>query len=421
MEKYVFYILLPFNILIYICSFILIMKRKNYSSISIRSPTLLVANNIGGFIMSTIIIIYYNFATKQSPVFYYIPFGFYLAEFLMIVSFIMRYRRIDMCCKIYESEQIDKNEFNKRRYLYGEKYYVKILLITFTLFLIIMILIWVITRNYENTIPEFLYKREDSDNKLRMIFYICFHFIMMLVLIHFCIIMIHRENQQKTLLEIVGFTLCWFILFNGMTALDKFLKKTDNKYETLVLTISLVSLYFCLFINGYMPIIMSFFSKSVIGYHFNPQLMNNLYLFLSNEECYGCFNEYLKDDEISSFYLLVYTHIMTFKLQFLNEDSMVNLYQEAKDIHMKYFIEPNLNKFSENVVEAMKDLNVESITEEGTNAEMFDSALKFVFEELSKKFVEFKSTEIFEALEKNIAIQSYIQCKMSNTGLINKY
>ena len=50
-------VLLIINIILYGASCFLIMRKSNFTCISIRSPKLLILNNIGNFFMSIIIII----------------------------------------------------------------------------------------------------------------------------------------------------------------------------------------------------------------------------------------------------------------------------------------------------------------------------------------------------------------------------
>ncbi len=53
--------------------------------------------------------------------------------------------------------------------------------------------------------------------------------------------------------------------------------------------------------------------------------------------------------------------------------------------------------------------------------EIFDDALKYCYEKLAEKFIEFRKTNSFQNLYEELAYNSYIQCKMSNTGLLNKF
>ena len=52
---------------------------------------------------------------------------------------------------------------------------------------------------------------------------------------------------------------------------------------------------------------------------------------------------------------------------------------------------------------------------------MFDDALCYTYEKLEKMFRQYNKTEEYQILIDNLNLNSYIQCKMCNTGLINKY
>lgn len=442
MEGIILIILFILIAILYFPCFYLIFKRKEYSCISIRSPILLVANNFGGFLMNIFLLAYFlNYSNlknnekdgeiKKSR-FYDVPFAFYLSEIIMITSFIMRCQRIVACCQITESEQSDKDQFAKKRHLYGEKYYVKLLGVCCLLLMLIFVIIFACT-SLKGAVPNFLTpSREKEDFRLGL--FLIFHFMIIMVLIQYCYLMIVNPVKQKIIIETVLFTILFFLYTNAIAAIDvlkyEFHEVTvsnetqyhiDEKYQEISFAVTFIFLLCSLFLNGYFPVILSYCYRTSIAYHFNPQLMNNLYLFLSNEECYGTFSEYIKDDEEACFFLRVYTHIMKFKLEFLNEELIANCVEEAKDIMNAYFNGPSLSYFDAPTIEKINLIKNEVIGEDNTNCEMFDTALKYSFEKLSNRFLDFKNTVSFDILKKSIATQSYIQCKMSNTGLINKF
>ncbi|MCQ2821589.1 MAG: hypothetical protein MJ252_30390 [archaeon] len=433
-DQTIYIILLIFNVVIYLACCYLIIKRKEYSCISIRSPTLLLFNNIGGFLVTTtLIVVYLNSEMNGDKNFFRIPVIYYIAETLMMGSFFMRCQRILACCQITDNEQYDKDEFSKKRYLYGEKRYVRLLGFAVILIAIVVIVLMVI--KYDCSVPNMIFNDENEEKEngtcseeFRLAFFIVYHFVILIGLITYTYFLIINEAKQKILFEAIGFTICIFLFMNGQTALDVFTDIKDSSqelsesYKRNSLIVCLIIFYLCLGLNGYFPVTLSYCYKTSIAYHFNPQLMNNLYLFLSNEECYGTFSEYIKDDEETSFYLRVYTHIMKFKLEFLNGEDPENCSEEAKEILETYFKGNKFSgKFDTATQEKINSLSNEDINRENTKAEMFDLALKYSFEQLSNKFLDFKNTVQFEILRKNLAMQSYIQCKMSNTGLINKY
>ena len=118
-------ILLIFNILIYGFCCLMILNRKKYTCISIRTPTLLLTNNLAGFFLSTIIIINEIFNTS---VLYYLNLFYYLFQTMMTISFIMRCQRIIAYCGIKNDEREVIQIFYDKRYLFQEIYYVKAML-----------------------------------------------------------------------------------------------------------------------------------------------------------------------------------------------------------------------------------------------------------------------------------------------------
>ena len=151
--------------------------------------------------------------------------------------------------------------------------------------------------------------------------------------------------------------------------------------------------------------------------------MNNLYLFLSNEICYKEFSNYLSTLQGNgSYYLKLYIQIMNYKLGFkLNVDNEQG-YQEALAIRDAYFSNANMdNILSKNVVDKVKKECEGLVNNNHFTEGMFDDALQYCFTELGKLFNEFRKTDKFKELYEEFYITSYIQCKMCNVGLINKF
>ena len=109
---------IPFgiNILLYGICCLFILKRKNYSIISIRSPTLLLGTNIGNFLIGFVLILFKITGKNFFSSFYY------LFRVMMIVSVFLRYERIILCCSINKNDQFDKKQFYKKRKIYIEKF-----------------------------------------------------------------------------------------------------------------------------------------------------------------------------------------------------------------------------------------------------------------------------------------------------------
>lgn len=113
---------------------------------------------------------------------------------------------------------------------------------------------------------------------------------------------------------------------------------------------------------------------------------------------------------------------MKYKLSFvLNVSKDIGL-SDANEIYNTYFIENSrYENHIDNLVLNKVRNECQKLEQNTFTSELFDDALQFVFNELNRKYVVFHKTEEFNKLYKKIKLESYIQCKMCNTGLINKY
>ena len=427
------WILFGINFLVYGLCCILIIKRKNYTSISIRSPTLLLGTILSNFFMNIIIIFYKIFENNNISSFYY------LFRFMMILSMILRYERILICCKITkinkEEEELDRKQFTEKKFLYKEKFFVRLLLAAFTLFLIVMIIIKLVGIKGVEGVEFFytfnyIYKfKEDNFSlfKSQMLGWVIWNFIEQMVMITYIIRTFSKSIKEKIKIEILSFFFLWYIYSFICTLINYFGNKNKSKEESmnfLIIILSICFHYICLIINGYFPIFLSYHYKTAISYHFSTKLMNNLYLFLTNEECYDALSNYLlkMNNTKGLFYLQLYTHIMKYKLGFvlnINRDSGLN---EANDILNTYFGENSRyeSQLDNNLLKKVrKDCQI--IANNTFTPEMFDEALQFVFNELNTIYSQFRNTKEYRQLYNKLKLDSYIQCKMCNTGLINKY
>ena len=225
--------------------------------------------------------------------------------------------------------------------------------------------------------------------------------------------------KQKIKFEIISFLIFWFIYWNLINWIY-FSKddKENKKFYSFI--ISLVILYICLFLNGLFPIILSFSYTKSIPYLFHPNLMNDLYLFLTNEECYNAYSDFLyKKYKEDLFYLNIYSHILKYKLLFFSNESNDMINDELNEIYHKYFEKNDLEtKFSKDIISDIRR-NYENVFAQKN--EIFDSAFIMCFKQLGIRFSEFKNTKEFQNLYEYLNLLSYIQCKMSNIGLINKF
>ena len=422
---------IPFgiNFALYGVCCVLILKRKNLSMISVRSPTLLLSTIVGNFLMSLVIIL--SQITENLK--YITPF-YYLFRLMMVVSIFLRNERIILCCGINTNDTADMKQFYDKRYLYIEKYYARILIGFFAVFLIGTIVILSIGKPY----LEIFYIDRDRDSEILIVklwIWIIWNFLEEFILLTYLFRLYDIISpKQFVKFELYSYLIVW-VIYNNFSLLFYFLADDNDKKLTLDI-VSLAVLYICLILDGIMPVTMSFFSsKALLNYHFTFKLMNNLYLFLTDETCYKSFNNYLinkynesklnkeKEKENNGYYYLkLYTHIMKYKLDFVLNMDPEQLFNEAVIIYNTFFLDDeNAMKLENPVVVRKVKAECNILNSRNYNNSLFDEALSYIFEELTKLFNEFTKSREYSELYAEITLSSYIRCKMYNTGLINKY
>ena len=414
-------ILLIFNVLLYGFCCMLIIKKSSFTCISIRSPKLLLLNNIGNLFMSIIIIItnFFENGEKGKKI---VSIFYYLTNFLIMIPFCLRFHRITKCCEIQKDERADLQQLYQKRYLYEEGFYLKLTLIIMGIFTLILIISDAAIKFDDSFTANFLFaKRENLKNAKTMI-WLVINFIEHLILLTYAYKICVNQLKQKLRFEIISFFIIWFLYSNVAYSLEKSASENNKDYNLLIIIISLVVCYLFLFLNSILPILISCSYKYSTGYHFTPKLMNNLYLFLSNERCYKEFSNYLNRlPGNGSTYLRIYIQIMNYKLGFKLKVDNETGFQEACLIRDVYFRNDNMNEIlSKDVVDKVKS-ECEGINNNHFTEGMFDEALTYCFNELGKLFNEFRKTDKFKELYEEFYMNSYIQCKMVNVGLVNKF
>ena len=416
-------ILLIFNILLYGACCFLLMKRSTFTCISIRSPKLLILNNIGNLFMSLIIIInkffeVNNDGKKIVSIFYY------LTNFLMIIPFCLRFQRIVKCCEIKKDERADLQELYSKRYLYQENYYIKFTLIVFSILTLILIISDVVIKFKDTFSANFLFESKDNNLKVaKSILWQAINFVEHIILLTYAYKISVNQLKQKLRFEIISFFVIWFLYSNVVTILEIIAERTRSDLYNYMVYISLGVCYLFLIINSIVPILISCSYRYSTVYHFTPKLMNNLYLFLSNESCYKEFSDYLNSiNGNGSTYLAIYTQIMNYKLGFILKVDNDQGFLEASQIRNTYFTNANMDGlFPKEIVDKIKK-ECEGLDNNNHFTDgMFDEALQYSFNELGKLFNEFRRTDKFKELYEEFYLTSYIQCKMCNVGLINKF
>lgn len=399
--------------------------------ISVRSPTLLLGTIIGNFLMSLVIIVSQLIEIKKdknSGIF--ITSFYYLFRLMMIVSIFLRNERIILCCGINTNDTTDMKQFYDKRYLFVEKFYVRILLGFLAIFFIGTIVILIIGEPY---LEIFYIDRGEELNEVKTWIWIIWNFMEEFILLTYLFrIYDIISPKQFVKFELYSYLIVW-VVYNNFSLIFYFWIKDSNKKATMDI-VSLAVLYACLILDGIMPVVMSFIvSKTLLNYHFTFKLMNNLYLFLTDETCYNSFNNYLInkykeakinkeiDGKYGAFYLKLYTHIMKYKLDFVLNKDAEQLFNEAVLIYNTFFLDDsNAIKLDPIVVRKVKaECNI--LNSRNYNNNLFDEALSYIYAELTKLFGEFVKSREYSELYAEITLSSYIRCKMYNTGLINKF
>ena len=202
------WIFFVFNLIIYGLTCFMTIKRKTFTSISIRSPTLSIIAILGNFFLGEIIILYKIFNINA-----FSPFYFFFRT-MMIISLILRYERILKCCNTYKnSEREDEKYFTKKRYLYQEKYYFKILMICLIILAVLMLILFFI--NIDNVGVFFRFnlifnfeeiKDPNSINsiyKMNTALWVCWNFLEHGILISYIFRTFSQNIKEKIKLEIL--------------------------------------------------------------------------------------------------------------------------------------------------------------------------------------------------------------------------
>lgn len=298
---------------------------------------------------------------------------------------------------------------------------------------------------------------ETTQDKLNSAEWIILNFIEHITLITYSYFLTINPIKQLIKLELYAFFGVWIIYPNFMRFAQFYLQENkpnliDNSHWTSYVCVFF--LYLCLVINGLIPILTSFLAEKKLNYHFIPKLANNLYLFLSNEVCFFSFYEFVLNSEAENierfsinsrmpleanlspannfkakglFFLGLYTDIMKFKLSYSLEPDDNKVLANARVVY-EYFSNANteirgskLEKFFEVEIINKTKSHCLILNQGKFEYEMFDDALAITFKNLYEMFLVYRRSEEFQILVDNLMLNSYIQCKMYNTGLISNF
>ena len=404
---------------VYVLTIFLILKRKRFTALSIRSPLLLITNNISGCLCAIITMIELTNNDNGHQLINFVSSLYWLFQFLFVLSVILRCQRISTCLKMNSSILQDEKDSGDKKKL-KEKYFFRILAISSVIFLIILIILFIIFQKHPFTMNQFYLNNGKRENyKLsRSNFYIIFTGIENLVLMYYAYKIFTFDVQEKLKFEILATEICLFV-YSFILGLDN--SDYIRLKKVFFVVISLIIFYICLILNGIFPVVLTYIKGLDVSYVFNPQLMNDLFLFLSNEQCYGAFYEYLGNNERNKFYLKVYTNIMSFRMEFMNEEEDNDKVELANNI--KRELQSQINTVEEDLHSIIAEINetYKEINESNCTAEMFDNVLKNVFIRLTDLFNGFKKETVYQRVGEALRIDAHIYSKMCNSGLVNKY
>ena len=410
----VWIIIIIVNVIIYgLCGF-LIIKKKSLTAISIRSPTLILGSILSNLIMSLALILPKLVDSSFITIFYYI------FRLMMTISIFLRFERI-LACFRYNKDKFNTNEnmekFANKRYLLQEKFYVKIFIGVFVvIFIIILILELLKVRCFE--LFSYSYNKNMNDFKSQMFIWTILNFLENAAFMTY-IFRLYEKRLRFILKKELYLLFAILFIYSNFVCLYNIFENYNDELFTLV---SLSTLYILLLLNGFLPVFASFWYKNILNYQITPKLMNNLYLFLTNKKCYRKFYNYLMKAGDNSIYMLkLYTHIMKYKLDLAIKKNKEQGLREAKDIYYKYFEnEGYLLYVTQDIIIKIQN-KCEILRSNNYKEDLFDDGLEYAYNQLTVKFGEFIKSEDFKELNDDIELDSIVQCKMQNTGLINKF
>ena len=403
------------NLIPFVLFILLVVKQRNKPSISIRSPKLLISENIGVYLISAIFI-FSSFGENKNLNKILYSF-YYVSQGITIISFYMRCQRILFCYKVKYDDRDNLDIFQKKHFYYSENYYFLLMIIFLGIFLFFF-LIYSLINDDSITIP--FIEDNTKQNEIDIYCWLILNFIEMFLLITLIYRFIINTIQFNLIFESITFSILWFLYFNIIYYPQNkiFSKFGFEVNKNTLITISLIFLYLNLILTGYFPIILSYYQKTVINYFLQKDCLNNLYSFLCNEECYTIFYNYLykkKPEDI--FYLDLYSHIMLYRFHFTNEENKQTQITEGQFIYNKYFTNDYNDKLSEIINEIQSNYDDDDFN---PKIETFDPALSLAYKKLADDFILFKRSIFFDNLKDKVVVTSNIYCKMINLGLIEK-
>ena len=408
-----------FFLFFYLLLFLILSKKKKQCFIIFNSYYLLLSTLISSLVCN-IILLYSDDAhmNKNYPTIFI--FAFYFSSLTFFISYSLRIiKMIQSMNLVITLTNATKNRarifYSKRYSLMDNLYFKFFAFISFVTFVILIIHLY---RNYEkyNFIPFYTHSISQIDIKIiRQWVWIKFFESFILVTIIFKLIAI--PNIQKQIKIILCLQIIIYLAHTQLLFFANMKFKFSNNalyYMNFLFSMTQISLVIIY------PSVKSKKENILITTLFNPRLVSDFYLFISDEICYYAFSNYLSNSETDKFLLKLYIEIMKFKFKYTLEAQYNNVVYEAKKLYNKYFGESSReNKYLSEEILANVRKSCQMIDKGKCDYEMFDSILVSVYGTLCTKFSGFKITDEYKLLVNNLNMNSYIQYKILDTPSIN--
>ena len=412
-----------FSLIIFAIIFRLFFKKRNHCFIKFNSFILLLIIMISLYIMNIIII--YSDREKiiktTYPKIFIISYqisstAFYLAFVLRMGKII---QSINLTNDLMNSNRKKASIFYSKRFSLMDNFYFKLFGFFFIIFGIILIIIFY--NNIENynfipyltEIPGEIVKEKISILKFHAVIIFLKSFIILTLLYN----VIFLTNIKKYIKAILSFENLLYLLYFQLIFFTNIFTNQKTFLPQLIFYLFEISQIILLII---VPFYMNRADTMLITTVFNPKLISDFYLFVSDEICFYSFSNFLNSSEIDKFLLQLYIEIMKFKFKYSLEAEYSNVVYEAKKIYNKYFGKESktYNYLNNDILNNVRK-SCEMIDKGQCNYEMFDSLLVNVYEILRRKFYDFQKTDDYNILVQNINMNSYIQYKVLHFPNIN--
>ena len=398
-------------------------KKRNHCFLKFNSVVLISIMFLSLYIINLIIIFFFKFQIiKLSyPKFFVLLYNILSTSFFL--AFILRMGKIIQSINLtYTLMNCNKKKaslFYSKRYSLMDNFYFKIfgfLLIIFSIIFFIKFYNNIDNYNfipYLTEIPGEL--NEDKINILKFNAWIIF--IKSLIIITILYNLIFFTSLKKNIKIMLSFENLIYLLYFQFIYFSNIFSANGTLIPHIIYYFFE---FFQILLFLILPLYLNRKDNLLISTAFNPKLISDFYLFVSDEICYYSFSNYLNNSEIDKFLLQLYIEIMKFKFKYSLEADYNNVVYEAKRIYNKYFEKNSKanNFLNKDILNNIRK-SCEMINKGQCNYEMFDNLLVNVYDLLKEKFYEFQKTEEYKLLVQNINMNSYIQYKMLDVRNIN--